>query len=146
MRFVNDRSVAEDAVQEVFIELWQQRSKFESYNQVKAFLYLSVKNKCLNIIKHQKVEASYKDDVLKTESEVDAQIIEIEVINQLTNTIESLPEQQKLVIVHSMQGMKNEEIAEAMQISINTVKLHKKVAYQTLRSKIGSSQMLLLLF
>jgi RNA polymerase sigma-70 factor (family 1) len=144
-RFVNDSNIAEDISQEVFIELWRQREKFENYNQVKAFLYLSVKNKCLNFIKHQKVEATYVNEVLHTESEEDMQVIEAEVINQLTNAIESLPEQQKQVILHNLQGLKNEEIADAMQISVNTVKLHKKSAYQALRQKVNPTLLSVLL-
>jgi RNA polymerase sigma-70 factor (family 1) len=144
-KIVNDFNIAEDIAQEVFIELWRQREKFESYDQVKAFLYLSIKNRCLNIIKHQIVKVKYADEILGTENEADLFIIEEEVINNLTNAVESLPEQQKQVILLGMQGLKNEEIAENMQISVNTVKFHKKAAYQSLRSKISDSLFALIL-
>jgi RNA polymerase sigma-70 factor (family 1) len=145
-KFVNDYDSAADVTQEVFIELWRQRQKFESYDQVKAFLYLSIKNKCLNIIKHQNVKAKYADEILGTENETDLFIIEEEVINNLINAVEKLPEQQKQVILLGMQGFKNEEIAEKMQISVNTVKFHKKAAYHSLRSKISDSLLALILF
>jgi RNA polymerase sigma-70 factor (family 1) len=145
-KFVNDYDSAADVTQEVLIELWRQREKFESYDQVKAFLYLSIKNRCLNIIKHQIVKAKYADEILGTENETDLFIIEEEVINNLTNAVESLPEQQKQVILLGMHGLKNEEIAEKMQISVNTVKFHKKAAYQSLRSKISDSLFALILF
>jgi RNA polymerase sigma-70 factor (family 1) len=144
-KYLTNQYESEDVCQEVFVELWHQRDKFENYNQIKAFLYISIKNKCLNIIKHLKVETNYKNKILYLETEDDIQVIEVEVINQLNNAIEKLPDQQRMVIFYSMQGMKNEEIADVMQISINTVKLHKKTAYQTLRKTIDYWLFLLLL-
>jgi RNA polymerase sigma-70 factor (ECF subfamily) len=143
-KMVNDYHVAEDIAQEVFVELWQQRSKFESFNHVKAFLYLSVKNKCLNHKKHEAVKEKYNASAEHITDEADENIIEVEVINNLYSSINSLPEQQKQVIVCSMQGLKNEEIAEQLRISINTVKHHKKAAYLHLRNKVNKQLLLLL--
>ena len=145
-KFVNDYDDAEDIAQEVFIELWNQRAKFESYDQIKAFLYLSIRNKCLNFIKHIDIKRKYAQTTLSdTDTFFNEFVIEAEVIQNLNNAINDLPGQQKQVILLSMQGMKNEEIAQSMKISINTVKLYKKNAYQQLRTKIGPSPFLLFL-
>ena len=58
-KFIDDYDDAEDITQEVFIELWHQRTKFESFNQIKAFLYLSVKNRCMNFKKHLTIKENY---------------------------------------------------------------------------------------
>lgn len=55
-KFIGNDDDAEDVAQEIFIELWHQHRKFESLDQIKAFLYLSIKNKCLNFRKHQTAE------------------------------------------------------------------------------------------
>ena len=47
-KFINDYNDSEDITQEVFIELWHQREKFESLNHIKAFMYTSIKNRCIN--------------------------------------------------------------------------------------------------
>ena len=145
-RILSDINNAEDITQEVFIELWQQRVKFESYNHIKSFLYLSIKNKCINFQKHQIVKDKYITVVDVNLNDFDEYVVEAEVINNLYNTISNLPEQQKQVINLSLQGFKNEEIAKELQISTNTVKYHKKAAYQQLRLQIGNSPLLLLLF
>ena len=146
-KYLNNYDDAEDIVQEVFVELWNQRAKFESLNQIKAFMYLSVKNKCLNFIKHQQVKEKYAIACSRdnTEAAFDEAVIEAEVVNNLNDEINKLPEQQKQVILLSMQGLSVEEVADNMQISTNTVKMHKKLAYKQLREKIGSANLLLLL-
>jgi RNA polymerase sigma-70 factor (family 1) len=144
-KFINDYDDAEDIAQEVFIELWNQRVKFESINQIKAFLYLSIKNRCINFKKHINIKEKYAQTILPGDDAFfDEYVIEVEVVQNLNNAISKLPEQQKQVIILSMQGLKNEEIAQNMQISINTVKLHKKLAYQHLRKEIVPSLILLL--
>lgn len=140
-KFLNNKDEAEDTVQEVFIELWNQRIKFENINQVKAFLYLSVKNKCLNIIKHLNIKQNYINE-FKNESEqeefFEENLIKAEVISQLIRAINNLPEQRKKIILLNLQGLKNPEIAEDLNISVNTVKLQKKIAYKHLREKLGN--------
>jgi RNA polymerase sigma-70 factor (ECF subfamily) len=139
-KFINDYDNAEDIAQDVFIELWNQRAKFESIDQIKAFLYLSVKNKCLNFKKHLVVREKYANSALEDyESIFEEYVLETEVVQNINTAINNLPEQRKQIIILSVQGLKNNEIAEDMQISINTVKLQKKIAYQQLREKLGNS-------
>jgi RNA polymerase sigma-70 factor (ECF subfamily) len=139
-KFVNNYDDAEDITQEIFIELWNQRKKFESIDQIKAFLYVSIKNKCLNFNKHLNIREKYAKTVLTDNEQLfEEYVIEKEVALKLNNAINDFPEQRKQVIILSMQGLKNNEIAEDMQISINTVKLQKKIAYKQLREKLKSS-------
>lgn len=146
-KFILNYADAEDLTQEIFIELWHQRAKFESLNQIKAFLYLSVKNKCLNFKKHQLIKETYsKTARIDYIQPFEESIIEAEVIQNLNNAIQNLPVRQKKIILLSLQGFTNDKIADYMQISINTVKYHKKSAYQQLREKLGSSPILTILF
>jgi RNA polymerase sigma-70 factor (family 1) len=143
-KFINDYDDAEDIVQEVFIELWNLRAKFECLEHVKAFLFLSIKNRSLNYIKHQVIKEKYRQiSQIDPPEYFEEFVIEADVIYNLSNAINDLPEQRKLIMQQSMQGLANNEIAEKMNISINTVKLHKKIAYKELRQKLGSSQPIL---
>ncbi|RPH31903.1 MAG: RNA polymerase sigma-70 factor [Bacteroidales bacterium] len=145
-KFIHDYDDAEDIVQEVFIELWHQRVKFESIYHIKSFLYLSIKNRCINYKKHLLSKEKHSKSIIdNNDLYFEDYVLEAEVIQNLNNAINNLPEQRKQVILLSMQGLKNNEIAEDMRISIDTVKLHKKLAYKQLREKLNPSLSILLL-
>jgi RNA polymerase sigma-70 factor (ECF subfamily) len=139
-KFIKDYDDSEDIVQEVFIELWNQRSRFEGIEQIQAFLYLSVKNRCLNFKKHLMVKERFINTAMgDSEQFFEEYVLETEVIQNINNAIQNLPEQRRKIIILGMQGLKNDEIADQMQISINTVKLQKKIAYKQLREKLKPS-------
>ncbi len=144
-KYLKNNDEAEDIAQEAFIELWKQREKFGDFNQLKGFLYLTVKNKCLNKIKHEKVKAEYANDLrLQNDNAYfEEHLIRSEVTAQIYNSVNSLSKQKKEIILLSMQGLKNNEIANELNISVNTVKLQKKIAYQKLREELKSSALLL---
>ena len=74
---------------------------------------------------------------LKAKEEVDIEIIRAEILGKILHAIESLSEGQRLAFVRSyMEGKKNEEIAEEMQVSVNTVKVHKQRAKMKLRAEL----------
>lgn len=138
-KFLTDSDDAEDIVQEVFIELWNQHAKFESFEQIKAFLYLSIKNRCLNFKKKLIVREKFSKTAMATvEPYFEEYVLETEVVQNINKAINNLSEQRKQIIILGMQGLKNNEIAEDLQISINTVKLQKKIAYSQLREKLKS--------
>ncbi len=137
-KFINDYNESEDITQEVFIELWHQKGKFESIDHIKAFIYTSIKNRCINFNRHIKIREKYSQIILE-DNEVffEEAVIETEVIQNLNNAINKLPVQRKQIIKLCLQGLKNEEIADNMDISINTVKQQKKIAYKQLREKLS---------
>jgi len=139
-KIIHNYDDAEDIVQEVFIELWKQRQSFESIEQIKAFLYLSIKNRSLNFLKHLSVKEKFVATTMADAGQfLEEHILEAEVIQNIYNAVNDLPEERKQIIILSMQGLKNNEIAKDMQVSINTVKLQKKIAYKQLRQKLKPS-------
>ena len=71
MRRVQRRDVAEDIVQEVFVNVWEGDKEFNSYVGFRAFLYNAVANRCMDYLKHQVVEDRYAAAVMKEEHEWD---------------------------------------------------------------------------
>jgi len=139
-KYIEDFSEAEDIVQEVFIILWEKHADFSNMYSLKAFIYQTAKNKALNLIKHNKVKFNYsKAQVKELESEqyFANQFIEEETKRIIIQRINELPVQSRKIILLSMEGMKNQEIAEAMDISINTVKTQKKIAYKKLKFQLA---------
>jgi len=137
--FVYDVQVSEDFVQEVFISLWDYKKNFDDLLSLKSFLYKSVRNKCLNFIKHQKIVSNHIDASLK-DMENDAfyfdHIIEEETHRLIYDAINELPPGCRKILLLSINGLSNPEIAEDLNISVNTVKTQKAIAYKQLRVKL----------
>ncbi len=149
-KYVKDQFVVEDIVQEAFIGFWEVRQDFDHINAVKSFLYTSVKNKCLNHIKHQAVVKKHEPAVayeLESDHYFGSRVIEEETFNQLFQEIKNLPRSAQAIMLLSLNGLKNQEIADELNISLNTVKTQKKIAYSKLKEKMGNAfnWMLLLL-
>lgn len=125
----NDQSISEDIVQDVFLKLLQKKYSFDSLSSLKAYLYKSIKNACINYIKHEKVKQLYVDEeknIKISETNFLDQVLEEEVYFHLIKALENLPNRCKEVFKLSIEGLKNPEIATKMDISVETVKSQKK--------------------
>ena len=135
--YIDDKDKAEDIVQDVFIAFWKDHSESNQIGSIKAYLYTSVKNKCLNYLKHNVVVNKYVESEKKESiSYFFDHVIEEETHRMIYNAIEELPPRCKEIVLLSLQGLKNNEIAEELNVSINTVKTQKALAYNELRVKL----------
>ncbi len=138
-QYIHDVAVSEDLVQDTFISLWDKRADFDHPQALKSFLYTTVRNKCLNHIKHQLVVQKYETSViheLGDDEDFNRRVIEEEVFGQLYEEIKSLPEGAQKIMGLVLNGLKNREIAEVLGVSENTVKTQKKIAYARLKAKL----------
>ncbi|MDR0544820.1 MAG: RNA polymerase sigma factor [Odoribacteraceae bacterium] len=138
--FTGNADVARDVAQEAFIRLYERRSDFASREKARSFLYTTAKNSCLDYLKHRKVEQQYlmeqpsdEERAENLEEEFLHEVTYQETLRILRAAIEKLPPRGRAIILHSMNGKTNTEIAEEMQVSVNTIKTLKKSAYATLR-------------
>ena len=125
--FVNDPDVAEDIVQEIFFKLYADKPTFEVVVALKSYRYLVTKNQCLNYLKHARIEQEYLSSIEERE--------------QTTFFFNQIVEQELL----AMEGFDNAEIAEKLNLSIDSVKSHKKRGKQFLKSRLGDITAILLL-
>ncbi len=138
-KFVNDIEVSKDIVQEVFVQVWNKKIEFSDELVVKSYLYSSVKNKSLDYLKskHFKVKSDIKIEELK---KVEAnsfflrEVMLSETYEIIAAALERLPLKSKEVTKLSVLGLSNQQIAEELLISVNTVKTQKRIAYQKLRT------------
>ena len=138
---LGDVPAAEDVVTEVFIILWKKHADFETLQNVKAFLYISTRNACINHLKKLQRDSAMKAGLrnfLASDHQefVLNEMIRAEVLQQIYDAIESLPLQcRKVFTMCYVEGLSNAEVAEKFKISINTVKNHKVKALGLLRLK-----------
>lgn len=147
-QFTDDRELAADLVQEAFIKLWELRTHFSYLHQVRSFLYLTVRNKALNELEHQRVVKEYAADYQLKASEVffEETLIEQETYRILTDAIDTLPTRMKEVMQWALRGKKNAEIAELLDCSIENVRSLRQQAYKRLRQQLKDYYYSLLLF
>jgi RNA polymerase sigma-70 factor (ECF subfamily) len=148
-RLVKDRLAAEDIVGESFIKLWNKRHDFETLQNTKAFLYISTRNACLNLLKQAQRDHLSKKQLAYLTGEQEGyilnEIVRAEVLQEIMQAIESLPEQcGKVLKLGYLEGLKNQEIADLLQISVHTVKNQKARAIQLLKIKLTGRDLMAL--
>ena len=136
--YVNNKNTADDLVQDVFLKLWEKRKELNIHTNIKAFLYKSVKNTCLNYIKKSASDESKISEIqlLQMEAMGDHYMLQEEVQSKLHKAINSLPEKCKQVMLLTLREYSVNEIKDQMSITENTIKTHKKRAYSILRQTL----------
>ncbi|MEI3800511.1 MULTISPECIES: RNA polymerase sigma factor [unclassified Chitinophaga] len=141
---------AEDIVQDVFEKLWQKPYAFEDLRHLKDFLYKATRNAALNFLKgaqHSKErQAKFLHEQEKATTGEDQDIIRMEVFRVIYREISNLPEQcGKIVRMSYIEGLKNEQIAEILSISLQTVKNQKTRGMKLLRMRLSPAVVALFL-
>lgn len=149
-QLVRDKHQAQDIVQDAFIKYWnQQQNVAPTKAAIKNYLYSIVRNASLNVIRHEKVADVYMQQNNKNEPEeppVIEAIIAAEVVSELHKALQSLPENYRTIsFMGYFDDMKNQEIADELDMSVNTVKKQKQRALQLLRLKLEPEMFIILL-
>ena len=145
--FLMDREEAEDIAQEVFVDLWTNVRELPEISNLKSYLFVQVRNRCLNRLKHLHVEDFSKQWLLEAQMYAEIPEVEIdqELLKRVYGVIEELPDQSKVIFKRCvLDGKKYREVAQEMEISVNTVNTHMKRAYKFIRSRLGVSFLIFL--
>ena len=140
---------AENIVHDVFTDLWERWSMLSSHNNLLAFLFLSVKNKCIDFLRRktisQQIGDKIKEEYLLTLSanlhaldSFDDELSSEEKIQTLVKkAINSLPDKcREIFLMSKIEGKKQKEIANELNISIKTVEAQISIAYKKLRIEL----------
>lgn len=145
-QIVQDDDLVQDLVQEAFIAFWKNRSKLADDELVhKSFLYSTVKNLCLNRLRHEKIVHKYRIHQQEKPIEVNNQemviirkLIRSEIMEDVIRIIRTMPMGcQEVFRLSYLEGLSNDEVAQELSISVNTVKTHKKRGLRLIRAKIN---------
>lgn len=150
-KLVVERAIAEDIVEDTFIKLWEKQPDFSKHKNIKAVLYIAVKNASLNFLKAQRKERLNKNNLTffaqrDSENSILNEITRAEVLHELYAELQKLPpERRRVMNLLFVEGWDSKKVAEHLNISIHTVKKHKLNGIHTLQKKLGISSLLLLL-
>ncbi|OJV38271.1 MAG: RNA polymerase subunit sigma-70 [Bacteroidia bacterium 43-41] len=137
---------AENIVQDVFLDLWEQNLLLLSHTNLFAYLFTAVKNRCIDFLRHktivQKTTDKLQEDYMKalqikfqSLETFDEQLFsEPDIETVIQNAIESLPQKcREIFILNKIEGKKQKIIAQELNISINTVESQMAIAYKKLK-------------
>ena len=146
--YVRDPFVSENLVGDLIFYLWENREELVIRESLNAYLFTSIRNRCYNYLSqaHVQKESSITELqenslIFSMHSETDLPIgilMEKELQNVIDLAISRLPEQTKKVFeLKRFEDLSYEEIAELLNISVNTVRYHIKSALKKLRDDLG---------
>lgn len=141
IEFVKEKQAAEEIVSDVFFSLWEKRESIQINSSLSAYLIRAVKNRCINYDLHNKAEQRFRRNIAERLVQYSSTaeypiggLLTKELTVLIKRSIDSLPEQCRQVFLLSRdEELKYEEIAERLNISINTVKTQMKIALSKLR-------------
>ena len=139
---LHDFDSSRSVVQQVFVDMWIKREKLQ-VGSLKAYLFQSVRNACLDILKHRKAESRYLSTLGNVEKEQMPDWIEdAELSDRINKAIDKLPEKcRQVFILCRVEDLKYAEIAERLDISVKTVEMQIGIALKKLRIELSDYQM-----
>ena len=143
--YVRDEEVAKDIVHDVFLTLWNNRRRLNPEYPVKSYLFTMAQNSALNYLRHLRVvEVNERmvGEVLEAAAE-ELEDYERRLV-RLEEKLSLLSEKQREVLVKCVvEGKKYKDVAEELDISVNTVKTHITRALKFLREELKDDLILL---
>jgi RNA polymerase sigma-70 factor (ECF subfamily) len=138
--FVGDHDEASDIVQTVFISLYENSFRLSLEANIASWLFTSVRNRCLNFLRDQDVEAQNRLNYPETYEESDnlcSSIDDDELLAKIRTIINTMPDKcREICVCRFYRNMKYPEIAESFSISVNTVKVQIHRAIQKIRKTL----------
>ena len=138
-KYLNNREFSQEIVNDVFLKIWEDGNQISIESSLKSYIYKAIINRCINALNKQKKEIQNQRQLEARPQETFElrQIEETELRIRLYKAIDELPEQCKKVFRMSrFEGLKQQEIADKLGISIKTVKNHITHALKELNKAV----------
>ena len=137
-RILGNEDDAREVVHQVFINLWEKRSEIDLTTSLKSYLFTSVNNRSLNVIRDRKKFSSEEVPERAGEWDVSAEIESMELEEKIRGAIDALPEKcREIFELNRFDGLTYNEIAKQLDISVKTVENQISKALKILREKVA---------
>jgi len=143
--YVQSHADAEDLVQGVFVQVWDQRERWVLRGSVRAYLYTAVRNSALNVLKHRLVERRVLDDdatIPRIGMAASAVTPHDEAVGRelelaIDNAIAKMPDRYRLVLtLRAQHHLTVAEIARILDLPLKTAETRASRAVQALRAAL----------
>jgi len=138
---IKDHDTAEEIVQDLFFRLWQDREKLNIESSLNGYLFRSVHNKCLHYIEHLRVVERHAEEIAYQQTDTQESPSDIlnykELQEKIAKILERLPDRcGKIFTMSRFEGLKYNEIAEKLSVSIKTVEANMGRALKEFRKEL----------
>lgn len=142
LKFVKEPELAEDILQDVFLSLWQNRFKFDTYDTIGGWLFIVSHNKSLNSLRKKLNESIEYVGTYPVEPESSGSTIEAEELytlqmRLLDEAVDNLPARKKEVFkLCRYEGKSKADVAESLGISLQSVNDYLKQSNSAVRKYV----------
>lgn len=141
--FIQNESIAEEVVSDCFIKLWENRKRIFIEKSLKSYMFLMLRNRIISSIRKSRNRLEVNFDILPDIPD-DELINQHEFYAELYSAINKIPDQRRKILeLAAFESLTYKEIAERLNISINTVKTQMGRAYQFLKEELAPKNFLL---
>lgn len=139
---IKDHDTAEEIVQDLFFRLWQDKEKLNIESSLNGYLFRSVHNRCLHHIEHSRVVLRHEEEMTYAQPEIMESPADIlnykELQEKIAKVLERLPERCGQIFTMSrFEGLKYNEIAEKLSVSVKTVEANMGKALKEFRKELA---------
>ena len=138
--YLKAADLAEEAVSDVFLNIWLKRKSIEIKTNIRAYLYTAVRNQSINYIRQRKllhvsIDSVEKENII-SELHADKLVADNELKKNIDILLKQLPERRRIIFIMSrIDGFSYKEISEILSISVNTVQNQMVAAVKFLSKK-----------
>lgn len=156
--YLRDEYISETIVGDIIYNLWEIRDNIDIKYSLRSYLVRSVKNRCINYLQQEYIQREISINQYEDKAAIEElffienkhpleSLLEQELENKINSVINELsPECRAVFKMSRFDGMKYEEIASELHISVNTVKYHMKNALGKLRLELKDYILSILVF
>lgn len=141
--YVKDTSISQTLAEDALLSIWEKHEDITFTTSLKSYLMRSVRNKSIDYLRSSRLEQTFinieefGNYSFISDEEVFEKYLLAELEEKIENAINTLPDESKSVFIMSRFEEKSyQEIADHLNISINTVKYHMKRALSLLRDEL----------
>jgi RNA polymerase sigma-70 factor, ECF subfamily len=141
LKYVASPDTAEEIVQDLFYTLWEKRDSLIITTSLKAYMYTATHNRCMKFIDHRQIEQKYEKyyrEQVNGSSEHADNLAGVNEIQRIINkTLDTLPEKcSRIFRLNRFEGLRYNDIAEKLSISVKTVEANMGKALKLLRENL----------
>ncbi|RKU72448.1 RNA polymerase sigma-70 factor [Parabacteroides sp. AF17-3] len=150
LQFTKSQEESEEIVQDVFMRLWTNRAKIRQEDTLRSLLFIMTKHYLINAFRTKINQPEYEEYIqYVNEHSVDDASYQLEYqefVTKFRAILKTLPEtQQRVITLSKIEQFSNKEIADKLSLSEQTVKNQLSLGLKTLKEKLGSHGIYLML-